>query len=650
MALPLPNLDDRRFQDLVDDAKRQIARRSPSWTDHNVSDPGVTLVELFAFMADQVVYRLNRVPDRQYVAFLELLGVRLFPPTAARTGVTFWLTAPQAETLRIPIATQVATVRTESEQATVFETAADLAIVACSLSRLRSQVDGRSFRDHDETLAKGQRFACFSEVPEPGNALYVGLSDAVPSCAVALRFGCTVEGVGVDPLRPPLAWEAWDGDGWVACEVDHDETGGLNRNGEIVLHVPASHAASIVDRQRAGWLRARVTDPEDGVPRYSSSPMVSSLTAFTCGGTVEAVNAERVASDDLGVAEGVPGQRLTLRRQPVVPGTSPAVLEVAPDGEDWIEWQAVDDFADSGPDDLHFVLDAVSGTVDLGPAVRLADGSLERHGAVPAKGSRLRMRGYHTGGGARGNVAARAISVLRSSIPFVGRVENRRPAVGGVDGETLDNAKVRGPLLLRTRGRAVTTEDFEHLARNAAPEIARVRAVAAGDGADAGSVRVLVVPTPARAADARLRFEQLVPPEAALQRITDRLEETRVIGSRVVVEPPVYRGVTVVARLRARPRTNPGRLQSSALDALYGYLDPVTGGPDHDGWPFGRPVTAGELTAVLQGLRGTELVEDLRIFGADPVTGQRGSQTQRLELEPTALVFSYEHQVLVEAG
>jgi hypothetical protein len=157
------------------------------------------------------------------------------------------------------------------------------------------------------------------------------------------------------------------------------------------------------------------------------------------------------------------------------------------------------------------------------------------------------------------------------------------------------------------------------------------------------------VPT-ATTVDGRLRFEQLVPPEPTLQRITDRLEETRVIGTRLVVEPPVYRGVTVVARLRARPRTNPARLQEAALDALYGFLDPIRGGPDRLGWPFGRPVTGGEIQSVLQQLRGTEIVEDVRIFGADPVTGQRGQATNRLELEPTALVFSYEHQVLVEAG
>ena len=94
MPLPAPNLDDRRFQDLVDDAKRLVQRRCPEWTDHNVSDPGITLIETFAYVVDQVLYRLNRVPERSYVTFLELMGVELFAPSAARVPVTFWLTAP----------------------------------------------------------------------------------------------------------------------------------------------------------------------------------------------------------------------------------------------------------------------------------------------------------------------------------------------------------------------------------------------------------------------------------------------------------------------------------------------------------------------------------------------------------------------------
>ena len=143
-------------------------------------------------------------------------------------------------------------------------------------------------------------------------------------------------------------------------------------------------------------------------------------------------------------------------------------------------------------------LDAAAGELLLGPG-RAAGG---RH-APPvrrraAQGRPPRDPTYCTGGGRQGNVAARAISVLEVVDPV--RRPRREPAAGrgGVDGEDIENAKVRGPILLRTRGRAVTTEDYEQLAREAAPEVARVRAVAAGDGADAGSVRVLVVPAAAQ--------------------------------------------------------------------------------------------------------------------------------------------------------
>jgi predicted phage baseplate assembly protein len=238
MALLVPNLDDRRFQDLVDDAKRLVQQRCPEWTDHNVSDPGVTLIELFAWMTDQLVYRLNRVPDRNYIKFLDLIGVTLFPATAARTQVTLWLTAPQPDTIRIPAGTQVATVRTETDEAIVFGTTEDLPIVPCELSELGSMVDGKTYRDQWVTLEKGTGMFAFKEVPQPGDALYIGLTEPVPSNAVRLRFKCHIEGVGVDPNNPPLAWEAWNGEEWVRCELDSDTTGGLNRDGDVVIHVP----------------------------------------------------------------------------------------------------------------------------------------------------------------------------------------------------------------------------------------------------------------------------------------------------------------------------------------------------------------------------------------------------------------------------
>lgn len=646
MVLPAPNLDDRRFQDLVDDAKRLVQRNTTYWTDHNVSDPGVTLIEAFAWMTDQLLYRLNRVPDRHYIKFLELIGVRLYPPAAAHAPVTFWLSAPQPATVTIPAGTEVATVRTGNQPPVVFSTTEDRAIVACSLARVASTLDGKEVTDLTDGMSRKSGVFPFSSPPKPGEVLLVGLSDAVPGCAVNLRFTCRIEGIGVDPDDPPLAWEAWTGDDWSACELERDTTGGINRDGDVVLHVPRGHAVSTIEKLKAGWLRARVTDPRPGQPPYSASPEIRGLTAFTIGGTADAMNAELILKEVVGESEGVPAGRFQLRRAPVVAGEKPLVVEVR-EGDDWQEWTQAPSFAASGPDDRRFVLDAASGQIEFGPAVRLADGTLRTYGAVPPIGATIRVPQYRSGGGAGGNVAAGALSVLKASIPYVTRVENRRAAFGGVDGEDLEMAKVRGPITLRTRDRAVTAEDFEHIAREVAPEVARVRAIT-GDANEPGVVRVLIVPA-VPGSNGRLTFDALVPGDDTLARIAKRLDESRLVGTRVVVEPPAYRGLTIVARLKARPGTDANRLQQEALDALFRYFHPTTGGPDGGGWPFGRPVLAGEVFAALQAVRGTELVEDVRVFGADPVTGERGKPTDRLEVDGNALVFSYDHQVVVDA-
>ena len=414
--------------------------------------------------------------------------------------------------------------------------------------------------------------------------------------------------------------------------------------------MPRAHETSVIARNRAGWLRGRVTAPEEGQPFYAAPPSIHGLEVVTIGGTTDAVHADVILDEQVGTAEGVAGGRFDLLHRPVVPGDRPMTVRVSDEAEGWQEWTQVSDFAGSGATDRHFVLDASAGQIQFGPAIREADGTIRQYGAVPAKGARIRVDAYLTGGGRSGNLAPRTITVLRSSIPFIARIENRHPMAGGVDGEDIENAKIRGPITLRTRSRAVTAEDFEHIAREAAPELARVHAVTAGDGADAGSVRVLVVPAAVSDSGGRLSFEQLVPSDETLQRAAARLDECRVIGTRVVVEPPSYRGITIVARLRARPRVSPTRLQQDAMHALFDYFHPITGGPEGTGWPFGRPIQVGEVYAVLQGVKGVEIVEDVRLFGADPITGQRGQATQRLDLEPHALVFSYEHQLLVEGA
>jgi predicted phage baseplate assembly protein len=680
-SLPTPSLDDRTFQNLVDEAKRHVQRRCPEWTNHNVSDPGVTLIETFAWMTDLLLYRLNRVPERNYVKFLDLLGVTLFPPAAARVDMSFRLSSHQPVPVRIAAGTVISTRRTTTEQAVTFTTVQDLAVVPAT-SRVVGTVaggeQGGEFVDRTPGLGFGAAFRTFAEKPVPGDAFYIGLDQPAPSNIVLLQFVCEVGGHGIDPQRPPLAWEAWTPDGWVTCELERDDTLGLNVSGGVELHLPATHGASTVSGVPAAWLRCRVID-RPGVPAYRSSPLISSVTAATVGGNVPALNADPIEQEVLGVSDGTPGQQFAVRRPPVLPDPDqPLELEVGvpetrpgdadpddppgwvaavpppvgPDGAEpasWEVWTAVDSFADSAPDSRHFAVDATPGEIRFGPAVRLEDGTLRRYGAIPPKGAMLRLRGYRTGGGSGGNVSARAVNVLRTSIPYVAAVYNRRPALGGVDGETVAEATRRGPLELRSRNRAVTAEDFEQLTRQAAPEFARVRCIPVEAGPDAGAVRVLVVPA-VPGIGGPIPLGRLRLPDVARDRVLRVLEERRMVGVRVSVEPPSYLGVRVDARIRARPDVDPERVERAALTALYDYFSPLTGGPGGGGWPFGRPVQVGEVYAVLGRVPGVDFVEEAVLFRANPVTSEVSEPQDRLDLEPTHLVFSVEHQVYVEGG
>ncbi|HEX5495649.1 MAG TPA: putative baseplate assembly protein [Mycobacteriales bacterium] len=647
MALPAPNLDDRRFQQLVDEAKRYVQQRCPEWTDHNVSDPGVTLIEVFAHMVDQLVYRLNRVPERNFLAFLDLLGVRLFPPRTASADITFRLSAAQPQTVLLPAGTEVATARTGAEEAVVFGTVEDLPVVPCALDRLVTIPATGDPADRTNDLRAGRNVRCFQPNPAPGDAMLFGLSAAVPRCLVALRLDSRVAGIGVDPTWPPLTWQAWDGMTWTTCPSDEDTTGGLNRPGAVVLQVPASHTLSVVSGIRAGWLRCQVTAPEPDQPFYSESPTIRVAEAFTVGGTVTAEHAETVTDVPLGSSEGLPGQRFRVSRAPVLVDGDPPVVQVST-AEGWQDWTVVDHFGESGPLDRHVVLDPTEGEFAFPPAVRQPDGTLRRYGAVPAKGAHIRVHSYRVGGGRSGNVARGTISVLRSSMPYVASVINREAATGGVDGETVSEAMLRVPNQLRVQERAVTARDYEQIARQAGPSAARVRCLAPATGAETGVVRVLVVPDAAADSREQLRFEQLVPSEQLLTAITERLDECRLLGTRMVVEPPYYQGVTVVARL-ATTGGDASQIRDDALEALHRYLSPLRGGTDGDGWPFGRPVQFGEIFAQLQRVPGVDLVEEVRLFPADPITGRRGAAAERIDVAPNALVFSYQHQIIVTA-
>lgn len=634
-----PLLDNRRYQDLLDQARRIVEQRAATGPLSERARDAV--LEATAMVVDQLIHRVNQLPGRLHRSMLDLVGIQRRPLTAASVPVTFWLQGPIDDTVVIPRGTEV----TDESGNVTFSTFLPLdlvpvSLVACAAERL-TDWDGPT--DVTDELLSQIPIEAFEEPVTAGKQLLLGLSNTAPNCAVSLVVDCELPGVGIDPRDPPLIWEAWDGQGWVACAVESDTTGGLSQAGTVLLHMPPRHAISTVAGRQAAWVRCRVVEPEPGQPTYLAPPVIRSVTATTVGGTIAAVHGRLVEDEPLGMSDGTPGQRFVLVHRPIALNHEPPVIEVYEDG--WQPWRVVPTFAHSGPADRHVMVDATAGHVTFGPTVLEPDGTMRMYGAWPPADALVRARSYWTGGGAAGKVPVGALSALKTAVPGLPpvRIENVIPGIGGFDGESDEQLLVRAPLDFKARDRAVTVQDFEQLSREAAPEIARVHCIADDDGL----ARVLLVPAVARDKSGRIDFEDLVIPQLTLDRIMSFLDERRVLGIRVIVEPVSYQGFTVVCDVVSHRLADRGEVRRAALDTLYRYFDPLVGGRDGTGWPFGRPVSIGDVHAVLERVPGVEYVDDVRLFPAQPVTGERFEATRRIEIAPFSLPFPFGHQIRV---
>lgn len=406
--LPKSNLDDRTFKDLVDECLLRIPRYCPEWTHHNPSDPGVTLIELFAWLTDQMLLRFNQVPRRHYVAFLELLGIRLQPPAPAHTVLSFYLTRPQDNQRTIPsipAGAEVATERTETEPAIVFSTSQELQLgfprIRHFLTEETALGQPQQVRDRLAQWSRdengrwmGRQQPVFQMLPQTGDCFYVVFDGAEPLDGNILLL--TIEGepagsTGINPNQPPRQWEAWDGEKWdaVLLKESDDGTKGFSfddverrgQNGlseaDVLLHLPLSWPATTFAGYHGRWLRCQYRranpQPEEEPfdrDRFSRSPQLTTLYAQTIGGRMRGSQCSRITHELLGESEGTPGQSFYLQSQGILERQADEYLQVTPPGEPPQRWQEVETFADSGPSDRHYTLDSRTGRIQFGPLIR----------------------------------------------------------------------------------------------------------------------------------------------------------------------------------------------------------------------------------------------------------------------------------------
>jgi predicted phage baseplate assembly protein len=398
-------------------------------------------------------------------------------------------------------------------------------------------------------------------------------------------------------------------------------------------------------------LRCKLVATVEGQPTYHISPLLDRVDPVGLGGVVPGHHAERAPAELLGLSTGEPGQSFQVRRTPVLARRPTETVRVVPPRNEpeleptVTEWREVADFSDATAEDRVFTWSGATGEIRFGPRVLDREGRPRQYGAIVDEDAQIFVTGYRHGGGRRGNVGAGKLSVLLTSIPSVDGVRNLDPARDGVDPESVENAKVRGPLYLRGGQRAVTARDFERLTLEAAPGVARARCLA--PQAPGEPARLLVVPRVDEPPET-LALHHLQVPESLENTIKSFLDERRLLTTRIRIDVPSYQGIKVTAEVHAAPTVRIERARAGAESALCRFINPLTGGPDGKGWPFDLDLSIGDIFAVLRSVPGIVRADAVSIFLVDLDGDLEPTEaSQRVRLSREALFMSMNHRVVV---
>ncbi len=623
MPLTAPNLDDRQFTDIVAQAKTLIPRYVPEWTNFNETDPGITLVELFAWMTEMIIYRLNQVPDLNYIKFLQLIGIELQPAQPATAEVTFSVARPDLSTVIVPSGTQVSA-SGSSGQSVIFEVDEALVCIGALLAQIQT-FNGTGYTTQtNKNNTAGQSFYPFTETPQNGNALLLGFSTPIAFPAgVEINLGVSISQSGLNQpvlqsganLPPPatLAWEYWNGTQWATLDLTSDGTRAFSQDGHILFIAPSDAEpvalGNFTTHPLLYWFRAQVT-----AATYEMPPQLNYILTNTIGAT----QAITFTGEVLGGSDGTPDQTFQLTNTPVVvlqtplqvtnsDGTIVTVISVqltVDEGQGFMTWQEVDDFYPYGSNDRVFVIDHNTGVITFGSG---------EHGRIPVANAsnpngNIVAQSYMSGGGTQGNVAAQTITQLQTSVVGISTVTNYMPATGGTDEESLADAELRAGMALQSNSRAVTVQDYEYMATQApGANVARALALPLyhpdyPNGQIPGVVTVIVVPNAPVLAP--------TPNQTTLQAVCQYLDANRLLTAELFVVGPVYRVIQVQVQIVVSTGSDLATVQNAVESALTTFFDPLQGGTDGTGWPFGGTIYYSDVYRVILNVAGVQMIQD----------------------------------------
>ena len=755
----LSNLDDKKWDDLVQEARILLARYGKDWTDHNVHDPGITFIELFAWLAEMQIYQLNRITDANYEKFLKLVGICPADAESARVDINF-----NGATVEIkagdPFVTEI------GGEKIFFEAEEDLKPVTAKLTNIITIADSKTIDNTSANEKEGLYFAPFGEKAYPGAMLKLGFFDKSP-----LQTEVKITFVMFEDDLPPagshndespdiipsvkIIWEYNTGEKsadnteiWKKLLVKKDTTLAFRRSGRIVFDSPPDMG----HEDCYCWIRCSL---EEG--SYEIIPLISKIYL----NTISAVQIERIKEKEENLGNGKPGCALKLRENPAIrdalfrmgdirdwitllkrlkedginiePGPGKRIfskfsqknqdlinnwkedqepgdilkcavieslnlllectdlydreifnkvdltdvpekikkknLDLIPVEElrilnrflieavfldkesgknllicnrlvirvqkksgKWETWYRVEDFESSGPDDTHYIFDNENNEILFGNGL---------NGRIPGENETIQAS-YITILGSRGNIPPKQ----KFSRAVTGGVQgiNLMEAKGGKDAETIKHARARAKKDCREIYRAITSNDYEELAmKTPGLRVSRAKAIPEYHPDYPyvdfpGAISVVVVPHTRNGTDP-------APGKEFLRTVLNHLDRHRLVTTDVHVIKPEYIKISIKCKVRIMKKSNEDMVAERIRKKLTDFLNPIKGGPEGKGWPFGRPVYPSEIYQEIKNdVQGIDFISDVLIASSSG-SKSKPYQKEAIVIPPFGLVFSGEHDI-----
>ncbi|WP_395018477.1 hypothetical protein [Dongia sp.] len=623
--LRLP-LDDTTFAALAELGRSVIPAYAPDWTDHNIHDPGIMLIELMAWVAEAQIYSLSRMRRDERTAYAGLMGLHPRGPRPSRGLV--W---PDPENPWSPqqiadgLIAKATAITPDYMQAPDFQIARDLRLTPAVLVEIRSEfADGRQPSWTKINNEEGGSYLPFGAAPAPGDRLVLAFSGRLfagsASDAMPISIGVELAGDPA-PARPArgapaathgavrLAVTLEDGAGRRPVELVEDGTRGLSRGGVLLLRIPRPVDTDwrlVIQSATGGFLLP---------PRVQR--IAPNVLPVEQGGT---------AFEEIGeFGTGRPDQVYELQNPDLSYGAGELDLEVKISKRmEWKRWRAVADLSAEGPAARVYVFDPIERTLRFGNGI---------NGAIPELGAAIQLQ-YPVSAGARGNLPARISWQIAGTNVAFGK--NSKPTAGGEGARDLAALQSLARSDLRLQRPIVNRGDLEQAARSCADlKVTRAQEIvtaAIGRRYPHGT-RVLLAVGPHDAEQPQRESADW------LKEIRARLAPNLPLGQRLIVIAPRYVDVRITAELIAAPKADPAVVQRMAIEVLKAETALVAEKSGDKAWPLGRDLAPLSVAGWLRKVAGVAQVKALQLFAAGRDTGDKpivlgATGLPRLAIEP----------------